>query len=695
MLKRALAMVGFLMAIIFISGCTTETTGGNLLPDLTGKTQTEVETILENYPYSLVIKTEENLSYPTGTFIRYGNDLDQGDSLAPGSVLQIYFALNRLRLPDLANKTEAQIQTLFEAEDVTLIFETEINMEVETGLFSRFGNDFQTGDPVDFGATLTIYLADNDETLPVLSGLNETESTTLLEATTFEYTIVFEEDLAKDNGLFSRYANDLQGGQKIRRESEITVYFVLNYPRLPDLSGMDMSEISLLMRDQPFSFQFKDETNNQVEDGTFSRYGNDLEAGDAIANLEQVIDIYIGFNVTFLPDLSGKLKGEIHQILTDLNISYEFVDVIDDEFEESSFQGYETGYEAGDEAPSSRIVVYVYKNTFTSAETSLFISKYVDGGGTNGNQAIEIYNPLGSAINLADYHLAIYTNGSWDESYLIPLGTGELVSKATFVIVYQEASSELKDKADLLTSDLVFDGNDVIQLRYKNNTYIDTIYPIGSRNFLMDDEVFIRKPDIDAGTRDFKLQEWTAYLPTYVASLGSHPVEIPLWPTFEFIDRPFRDPLGGTVLVDLVTVNDGDTAGFNDALTDEPTYAGSERVRFLGIDTPETYPTSQPWGPEAKNFTTGVLYSADIIYLQSDPALGFTETYGRHLALVWVDNYSGTEGMMLLNYELVRLGYSYNYLSSDCSLIFNNRYLYRWFQDAELEAKANSRGIHS
>jgi len=123
MLKRALAMVGFLMAIIFISGCTTETTGGNLLPDLTGKTQTEVETILENYPYSLVIKTEENLSYPTGTFIRYGNDLDQGDSLAPGSVLQIYFALNRLRLPDLANKTEAQIQTLFEAEDVTLIFE--------------------------------------------------------------------------------------------------------------------------------------------------------------------------------------------------------------------------------------------------------------------------------------------------------------------------------------------------------------------------------------------------------------------------------------------------------------------------------------------------------------------------------------------------------------------------------------------
>ncbi|MFA7045671.1 MAG: hypothetical protein WC172_05335 [Candidatus Izemoplasmatales bacterium] len=107
MLKRTLAMVGFLMAIIFISGCTTETTGGNLLPDLTGKTQTEVETILENYPYSLVIKTEENLSYPTGTFIRYGNDLDQGDSLAPGSVLQIYFALNRLRLPDLANKTEA------------------------------------------------------------------------------------------------------------------------------------------------------------------------------------------------------------------------------------------------------------------------------------------------------------------------------------------------------------------------------------------------------------------------------------------------------------------------------------------------------------------------------------------------------------------------------------------------------------
>lgn len=693
MLKRTLAMIGFWM-MIFILGCAGETTARNLLPDLSGKTQAEVQAILEDYPYSIVIKTEENLLYPSGTFIRYGNDLETGDALTPGSFLQVYFALNRLRLPDLAELDQTEIQALFETEDVTLVFETEINMATESGLFSRYGDELETGDAVDFGVTITIYLADNDETLPNLTDLTESESIEVLDTTTFDVTLAYEENLDLENGQFSRYADDLQAGDKVRRESEITVYFVLNHPRLPDLSGKDMTEISVLMRALPFNYQFKDETNNNVTDGTFSRYGGDWEFGDPVTDLDQVIEIYIGFNVTFMPDLENKLKGEIHLLLTELGINYIFSDIVDDNYPESSFAGY-VGLTAGDEYPKTTVTVNIYKNTFTAADTSLFISKYVDGGDGTGNQAIEIYNPLDTAIALADYHLAIYANGSWEVSALIPLGDGSLLAGETLVVVYQEAGSELKAKADLLSADLIFDGNDVIQLRYKNNTYIDTIYPLGSRNFLMDNEVYIRKPEIDAGTREFRIQEWTAYLPSYIDDLGVHPVAIPIWPEFQFLDRPFRDPLGGTVLVNLVTVNDGDTAGFNDALTGEPTYAGTERVRFLGIDTPETYPTIQPWGLEAKSFTTSILYEANTIYLQSDPALGFTESYGRHLALVWVDNYPGYNGMVLLNYELVRLGYSFNYLSNSCSLTFNNRYLYRWFQDAELEAKANEIGVHS
>ena len=694
MFKRTIALIGFMITLLFLSGCGGNTTTGLALPDLTGKTQAEVETILADYPYSLVIKTEENMDYSTGIFIRYGNDLESGDSLTPGSFLQVYFALNRLRLPDLTAKTQAEIIALFADEDVTLAFATEINMAIDTGLFSRYGDDLEMGDPVAFGADITIYLANNDEALPDLDGLTESEIIALLEETSFDYTILEEENDEVESGIFSRYGNDLDGGDLIQRESAITVYITMNYPKLPDLAGMDMSAISLLLRDAPFLYEFLDETNNDVADGTFSRYGDLLEAGDSITDPEQVVVIYIGFNATFMPVLSGKLKGEIHQILTDLNILYEFADIVDDDYAEGSFAGY-ANLEAGDIYPKTRVTVNVYKNTFTDQSESLFISKVVEGGLAGGNQAIEIFNPLDVPVDLYDYHLAIYTNGSLTENYIIPFADTLLAPLDTYVVVCQGADAELIAKADLVTEDLLFDGNDVIQLRYKNNTYIDTIYPIGTRTFIMDDEVFIRRPEIVVGTRNYSLLEWTAYVPTYYEAVGTHPVDIPVWLDFAVIDRPFRDPLGGTVLVNLVTVNDGDTAGFNDALTGLPTYAGEARVRFLGIDTPETYPTSQPWGQEAKTYTTNILYEANIIYIQSDPALGFTETYGRHLAFVWVDNYPGHDGMVLLNYELVRLGFTYNYLSNDCSLVFNNRYLYRWFQDAENEARANARGIHS
>jgi hypothetical protein len=107
-----------------------------------------------------------------------------------------------------------------------------------------------------------------------------------------------------------------------------------------------------------------------------------------------------------------------------------------------------------------------------------------------------------------------------------------------------------------------------------------------------------------------------------------------------------------------------------------------------------------------------ILNNAEQIYIQSDPDLGYTETYGRHLGLIWVnlgetgltieiknsnDEVMRTEylsGWILLNYHLVLNGFSFNYYSSDSSLVFENRYLYRYFQDAQLFAQENGLGIH-
>jgi len=164
-------------------------------------------------------------------------------------------------------------------------------------------------------------------------------------------------------------------------------------------------------------------------------------------------------------------------------------------------------------------------------------------------------------------------------------------------------------------------------------------------------------------------------------------------------------------LVTLDYISDGDTAAFL------PGFTGEQRVRFIGVDTPETYPVEDPWGPEAKAYTATILnYARDngkSIYIQSDPQLAYQDTYGRHLGLIWVDlgedvinidimdsseNVIYTEsltGVILLNYHLVKNGFSYNYYSSNSELIFDNRYLYRWFQDAEKIAKENNLGVHA
>ncbi|MGE0002983.1 MAG: lamin tail domain-containing protein [Candidatus Izemoplasmatales bacterium] len=518
-------------------------------------------------------------------------------------------------------------------------------------------------------------------TLPNLVGMTETEARSSFSGLPITLIVKTEENDSVETGIFSRYGGDYAAGDEVAGGTMITLYFALNYPKLPDLTGMTSSEAQAAMTSAGILFTVSICTDNTVEDQTFSHYGNGLVIGDAITVASTVVTIYIGYNDPKLPDLTGLLKAQIEEVLEEQFIAYQFAYVTDDQYAEDSFANYQ-GYEIGDFYSSGVVTVNLYQNTFTSNETSLFISQYVDGGNDTTNQAIDIYNPTDTAVALADYKLVIYANGSDTITYIIPLDNVSLAPGETYTVVRANADAALLAKADLTNANLIFDGNDCIQLVYKNGTYIDTIFSIGNMSFLMDDEVFIRNKDVVKGTRTFSLSQWDAYIPTYIDEVGQFPVDKPTTLTFEFIDRPFGDPLGGMTKVTLVYTYDGDTAGFTPGFTDEA------RVRFLGVDTPESYPIAEDWGLEAKAYTTSVLNAAVDIYIQSDPNSGATDNYGRSLGLIWID---GT----LLNYELVRLGYSHNYLGTDCKLVFGNRYLYRWFQDAEAEAIANGLGIHS
>jgi len=99
------------------------------------------------------------------------------------------------------------------------------------------------------------------------------------------------------------------------------------------------------------------------------------------------------------------------------------------------------------------------------------------------------------------------------------------------------------------------------------------------------------------------------------------------------------DPDRGSVKVSRVV--DGDTI---EVILD----GVEEKVRMIGVDTPEVYGGAEPYGPEASAFTKGRL-AGQTVDLEFD--VEERDRYGRLLAYVWLDG-------EMFNETLVREGYA-------------------------------------
>jgi len=96
------------------------------------------------------------------------------------------------------------------------------------------------------------------------------------------------------------------------------------------------------------------------------------------------------------------------------------------------------------------------------------------------------------------------------------------------------------------------------------------------------------------------------------------------------------DVAGDGTEVRVVRVIDGDTVEVE----------GGERVRYIGVDTPETYPQLEYYGPEAEAMNRE-LVGGRVVRLEKD--VTDRDRYGRLLRYVYVDD-------VFVNAELVRLG---------------------------------------
>jgi len=201
--------------------------------------------------------------------------------------------------------------------------------------------------------------------------------------------------------------------------------------------------------------------------------------------------------------------------------------------------------------------------TLSAQCNELFISEYVEG--TGNNKAIEIYNPGNQSVDLTQYRLTRWQNGTstWQSNYSDTL-RGTLKPNSVLVCVIDRrkpngtgvdtpAAAALQAKADLFLSadynrnfSMSFNGDDAVSLDKRSgnawvpvdifgkigerpaNAWTDSFpYNMGIGLWLSANKTLIRKPNVTGGVRTnpthFNAKaQYLVYGANTFDSLGSH-----------------------------------------------------------------------------------------------------------------------------------------------------------------------------
>ncbi|MFA5720307.1 MAG: immunoglobulin-like domain-containing protein, partial [Acholeplasmataceae bacterium] len=175
-------------------------------------------------------------------------------------------------------------------------------------------------------------------------------------------------------------------------------------------------------------------------------------------------------------------------------------------------------------------LVYVYNELPGSFASDLFISEYLEAGSGN-NKAIEIYNGTGSVVDLSDYSVNLYANGSKTATGTIAL-EGNLAHGEVYVIGNSGATADMEQHFDTTSNVTYFNGNDAIAL-LKNGSVIDVLGVIGEdpgSAWTWDggstiDTVLVRNSNVNGPKDDWNSAEWDVYPDGTLTYLGSHTMD--------------------------------------------------------------------------------------------------------------------------------------------------------------------------
>lgn len=166
--------------------------------------------------------------------------------------------------------------------------------------------------------------------------------------------------------------------------------------------------------------------------------------------------------------------------------------------------------------------------------SDLFISEYIEGSGSN--KVLELYNGTGMSVDLSEYTLELYSNGSPTVTKKLSL-SGTLSNHETFVIANNQANAAIKEKSNLLDSQVVnFNGNDAIVLK-KSDNIVDSFGQVGfdpgsnwGTTVKTAEMTLVRKSSVTSGdtvANDAFVpeDEWTVLPRDDASNLGTHQMD--------------------------------------------------------------------------------------------------------------------------------------------------------------------------
>ena len=168
----------------------------------------------------------------------------------------------------------------------------------------------------------------------------------------------------------------------------------------------------------------------------------------------------------------------------------------------------------------------------------LFFSEYIEG--SSNNKALEIYNPLDVAVDLSNYMVKLYSNGSTTASQTLTFTAGTMLAAGdVYVIYHASAAQAIKDVGDVDSTVNYFNGDDavaLIKIEGSNERPIDVFGTIGTdpgSSWTVGDgstsnHTLVRAETVNMPNLIFTPSEWVVYDEDDFTHLGSHTMVVPV-----------------------------------------------------------------------------------------------------------------------------------------------------------------------